>query len=255
MPRSRKPTSIRSDDLGVSPDEVLVVRRTGVPPIDATALGKRSRVLHERDALALDRVCDESLRPPVVQPEPVEHRADGTVIVAVAALDVPAEGGELRLQVAEREDLLGRLVGLQLVPIDDDPEAADPLVDGGLERLEVLSLLQLPVARPSRRRGRRAPGAVSPRRSRGPWRHPFQASRSWPRSQAPRRPGARRARRAAAAVTDALSESHRARAAPHRSRARRAPSTRRRRRGRGAPSRARPRSAPRRGGARRGRVR
>ena len=38
------------------------------------------------------------------------------------------------------------LVGLELVPVDDDPEPAEPLVRGALQRLPVLPFLQLAVA-------------------------------------------------------------------------------------------------------------
>ena len=69
------------------------------------------------------------------------------VVVPVGRLDVPAERAQLRLEVAERDDLLRPLVGLHLVAVDDDPEAPEPLVGGGLERLPVLALLELPVAR------------------------------------------------------------------------------------------------------------
>src|SRR5207244_13532023 len=54
---------------------------------------------------------------------------------------------QLRLEVAERQDLLGRAVRLQLVSIDDRPEVADPLMGRGGKSLPVLALLQLAVAR------------------------------------------------------------------------------------------------------------
>ena len=78
--------------------------------------------------------------------EPREDVAQRGVVVPVARLDLPAERAQLRLEIAEREDLLRRLVGLQLVAVDDDPEAAEPIVRRGLKRLPVLALLQLAVA-------------------------------------------------------------------------------------------------------------
>src|SRR5207237_6002757 len=60
--------------------------------------------------------------------------------------DVPAEGAQLALEVAEPDDLLGRLVGLKLVAVDDHPEAAQRLLCCGLQRFEVLPLLKLAVA-------------------------------------------------------------------------------------------------------------
>ena len=54
---------------------------------------------------------------------------------------------QLRLEALEREDLLGRLVRLELVAVDDDEQPPDPLVRRRLERLPVLAFLQLAVAR------------------------------------------------------------------------------------------------------------
>ena len=68
------------------------------------------------------------------------------MVVPVARDDAGAEGGDLRLEALEREDLLGRLVRLELVPVDDDEQPPDALVRGRLQRLPVLTLLQLAVA-------------------------------------------------------------------------------------------------------------
>ena len=57
-----------------------------------------------------------------------ERSCERVVIVAVARLDVPAERAQLRREVAEGEDLLGRLVRLELVAVDDRPEVPDALV-------------------------------------------------------------------------------------------------------------------------------
>ena len=69
------------------------------------------------------------------------------VIVPVARRDVPAERAQLRLEVAEREDLLGRLIRLQLVAVDEHPEIAGGVTRRGLQAFEVLALLELAVAR------------------------------------------------------------------------------------------------------------
>ena len=113
-----------------------------VPPPSASA----TRVLHERDALALDRLRDERLRRVAAVAEAPEGRPHRGVVVPVDRLDVPSEGPELRLEVAERDDLLRPLVGLHLVAVDDDPEPAQALVGGRLQGLPVLALLQLAVA-------------------------------------------------------------------------------------------------------------
>ena len=74
-----------------------------------------------------------------------ERRPQRRVVVTVDRLDVPAERAKLRLEIPERDDLLRPLVGLHLVAVDDDPQPAEPLVRGRLERLPVLPLLQLTV--------------------------------------------------------------------------------------------------------------
>ena len=49
-------------ELGDGARERLVAGRAGVPAVRATPVGERDRVLHEGDALALDRLGDERLR-------------------------------------------------------------------------------------------------------------------------------------------------------------------------------------------------
>ena len=66
--------------------------------------------------------------------------------MAVAALDLPTERAQLLGEVSKREDLLGRLVRLELVPVDDHPEVPARLAGSRLQCLEVLTLLQFPVA-------------------------------------------------------------------------------------------------------------
>ena len=104
-------------------------------------------MLHERDALALDRLRDEHPRSAVVAaPERPEGVVQGRMVVPVARDDAGAERSELRLEALEGEDLLRRLVRLKLVPVDDDEQPSDALVRGRLQRLPVLSLLELAVA-------------------------------------------------------------------------------------------------------------
>ncbi len=117
-----------------------------MPAVGAAALRKRARVLHERDALALDRPRDEHRRTLLLGAKAGEGGPQRGVVVPVAGGDVPAERAQLRLEVAEREDLLGRLVGLELVAVDNDPEARETFVRSSLQRLPVLALLELAVA-------------------------------------------------------------------------------------------------------------
>ena len=133
--------------------------------------------------------------------KPSNTSAQGGVVVAVAGRDLPAERRELRLQVAEREDLLRRLVRLQLVAVDDDPQVSEPLVRRGLQRLPVLPLLELAVAGHARRLGRRDRAGASPTRSRVPFEIPmpsepeFASIPGTPTSGWPSRPPSRRRRR------------------------------------------------------------
>ena len=135
------------DDLVTSALEILVVRRARMPAVETAALGERGRALHERDALPLDRLRDQYLRPVVHAAKLLERLAQRGVVVPVAPPRVPAERRELRLQVAEGHDLLGRLVGLELVPVDDHDEMCEPVVGRALDRLPVLTLLELAVPR------------------------------------------------------------------------------------------------------------
>ena len=75
-----------------------------------------------------------------------KRRAKLAEVVSVAGRDVPAERTEALLELAERDDLVRRLVRLELVAIDDDREPGEALVRGRLEPLVVLALLQLAVA-------------------------------------------------------------------------------------------------------------
>ena len=99
--------------------EALVVGRARVPAVRAAAVPQRRRVLHERDAPTLDRTGDEHLGPVVDGRQLGERAPQLRVVVAVARRHMPAERRELRLEVAEGEDLLRRLVGLKLVAVDD----------------------------------------------------------------------------------------------------------------------------------------
>ena len=103
-------------------------------------------MLHEGDTLSLDRLRDERLRRVATVAEAPEGGPQRAVVVPVDRLDVPPERPELRLEVAQRDDLLRPPVRLHLVAIDDDPEPAQALVRGRLQRLPVLAFLQLPVA-------------------------------------------------------------------------------------------------------------
>ena len=79
--------------------------------------------------------------------EAPQRDAQRGVVVTVAGRDATAERPELRLQALEGEDLLRRPIRLQLVAVDHDQQPADTLVRGSLQRLPVLALLQLSVAR------------------------------------------------------------------------------------------------------------
>ena len=103
-------------------------------------------MLHERDAAALDRAGHEHLRPVVDSGQLAERASQLRVVVAVARRHMPAERRELRLEIAEGEDLLGRLVRLELVAVDDDGQPRQAIVGSTLKRLEVLPLLELAVS-------------------------------------------------------------------------------------------------------------
>ena len=117
-----------------------------MPAVRAATLAQRGRVLHERNALALDRAGDQHLRPVAHVAERGEGGTELLDVVAVAGLDMPAERAEPLLEGAEGDDLVRRLVGLELVPVYDDRQPGEALVRGRLQPLVVLPLLQLAVA-------------------------------------------------------------------------------------------------------------
>ena len=212
-------------------------------------------MLHERDALPLDRASNERLGRLVVRTKAREHAAQRRVVVPVAGLDLPPERTQLRLEVARargsprsacptaarcgRQRSTARRAGRAQQP--GAPPSSGPPV--ALRR------------RSSRRRRRRAGHAVSSTRSHVPWRFPCRASPSSPRFPARRRPDARRGHRVCEAARAALPEARRARRAPRTGPARRGPWTRRTRRGRDRRNRPPRHSARRRGGGRRCRAR
>ena len=88
---------------------------------------------------------------------------------------------ELRLEVAEVDDLADQLVRLNLVVIDDHRELADPLLYASTAALRSSALPAARRRRSSRRPVRRSAGIAWPRRCRGPSRCPCRAIRSSPR--------------------------------------------------------------------------
>ncbi len=116
-----------------------------MPAVRTAPLTQRARVLHEGDTSALDRPGDERLRSIRLGAKRRKGLPQRVVVVAVTGASKPAEGTQLRFEVAEREDLLRRLVRLELVAVDDDREAPEPVRRGRLERFPVLALLELAV--------------------------------------------------------------------------------------------------------------
>src|SRR5262249_56758259 len=102
------PVERRADppgDLGERAGERVVVRGSRMPAIRPAPRLERDRVLHEGDALALDRVRDEHLWPLRLEAEVLERLTQLEVAVPVAGLDVPAETSQLLVEVAQAEDL------------------------------------------------------------------------------------------------------------------------------------------------------
>ena len=95
-----------------------------MPAVGPATVPQRARVLHEGHALALHGVRHEHFRHVGRRAERCEDLLERIVVMAVTGDDVPAERAELHLEVAEREDVVRRLVGLQLVAVDDHPEVA-----------------------------------------------------------------------------------------------------------------------------------
>ena len=83
---------------------------------------------------------------PLLRPQPLERLRKRAHVVPVAAPECPAEGLDLRFQVAEVAHLGYPRVRLDLVAVDDDGDLLQAAVRGRLQRLPDLPLLQLPVS-------------------------------------------------------------------------------------------------------------
>ena len=199
----REPLGDAIRQLRERPLERLVVGSSGMPAVRPASLAERRRVLHERHALALDRARDERLRAIADLAERLERVTKLADVVAVTGHDVPAEGTEPGLELAERDDLVRRLVRLELVAIDDDRKARQALVRGGLEPFVVLTLLQLAVADHDDDPPAAAEVPLRPRDPAALRDAHTERARSWPRYRGLRRPDDRRAHRDGAASTAA----------------------------------------------------
>ncbi len=133
-----EPGPHRPPHLGQRAGQLRVVRRPVVP---------EHLVLHERDALALDRVREHAARP--VRRPPARHRhgpAELLVVVAVDLGHVPAEGPPLVGEGLQGEGLLGGGQRLELVVVDDGDQIGQPVVGREHGRLPHAALVALAVA-------------------------------------------------------------------------------------------------------------
>ena len=117
---------------------LLVVRGHAVPA---------HLVLHEAHALALDGLADDGLGQAVLRGHGLVHDRDKLRhVVAVAGIDLKAEGLELLCQVHGRHDLLAGAVQLQIVPVHKDDQVVQLVLVGGAAGLPDLALVALAVA-------------------------------------------------------------------------------------------------------------
>src|SRR5688500_11621423 len=125
--------------------ERRVVGGARVPFIDGAPHPGAIR-LHEGHTLPFQRVGNQNLGAVCHRPECLEHALELAEIVAVAALDVPAERAKLCLEITEVDDFADRLVRLKLVVINDYVKVAQAVLNRVLQRLEILTFLQLSVS-------------------------------------------------------------------------------------------------------------
>ena len=169
-----------------------------MPAIRSVSGCERGGVLHERDALALDRLCDQDAGCPVVVAPSARnaprsapwswpsHRRRGSRRWRASprgsrGRGSPRSPGPTGARCGRRRPGARRPVG---APRPAAPPSSAP---PGARRHQS-----------SRRRGRPGRGGVSPRRSPAPSRCPSRASPSSPRSRGRRHPDGRRAPRAGA---------------------------------------------------------
>ena len=105
-------------------------------------------VLHEGDALALDRLADDRGRTARAQLAlgPLERVNERLDVVAVHATDVPAEGLEFGVDVTQRAHVGDMAIYLQVIKVEQRHEVIEPVVGGKHHGLPVGALLHLAVA-------------------------------------------------------------------------------------------------------------
>ena len=97
--------------------------------------------------LPLDGLGNQQVRLAVARLlQAVQRNRQRRDVMAVDALDLPAERGELIAQIAGLADVDRRAVDLQAVRVQDGHQVVDALVDGERRSLPHLALLRLAIA-------------------------------------------------------------------------------------------------------------
>src|SRR5687768_15782623 len=114
-----------------------------MPAVDVLVGIVRGR-LHEGNTLALDRVCNEE-RGLVRVLRGCKRPLDRAEVVAVEAVNVPAERLDNRFEISEAHDGADRTIRLPPVVVHDDGKVTHILMHRGAQRFVVLSFLQLAI--------------------------------------------------------------------------------------------------------------
>ena len=117
--------------------QLLAIRRFAVPA---------RLILHEADALALDRIGEDNHRLAHHRPGPLEGVNDLVHVVAVDAQNLPAEAGVLLVQRLHLHHVLDPAIDLQAIAIDDADDVVQVEVSGLHRGLPDLALLLFSIA-------------------------------------------------------------------------------------------------------------
>ena len=133
-------------ELGERALVLVVAGGAGVEAVEGRRLMGKPVGFHERNPCPLQRIGHQQLRSiGGGLRQPLQRAGHLRNVVAVAAIDGPAERRRLGLQLAKVGDLVHPGVRLDLVVIHDRGDLAHPLIRRAAQRLPELTLLKLAV--------------------------------------------------------------------------------------------------------------
>ena len=113
----------------------LRYRTVVLPAVMGKAIVPEDVVLHEGNALALDRVGNDHGGPVTGIVRIRQRGSQGTMVMAVQFNDMPAEGTPFRAQIFQLQRFFTGVQTLHMVVVDDGHQILQPVVVGKQCRL------------------------------------------------------------------------------------------------------------------------